>query len=121
MIKKGAIHGSGFGCYPFHSGWINVFFPLWGGDFSRLCKPYKNTEAYGLSGLNAPGNGMGDREYPNGLSMADVKWTYYQTEYDLKFVSGFFGSKLNKTNKELSPLIGWIIAEKQQDKEKIKT
>lgn len=113
MIKKGAIYGSG--AYSYYSGWVNVFFPLINQHFNPYCKPYKDNEEYVMSGLEQASHGMECGLYPNGLATAPVTWKYYDNSFDLKFISGFFGTKQNKNNKEVSPLIGWVIAEKTED------
>lgn len=90
---------------PFINGWINVFFPYV--ETRRSWVPYpaaldwKNNDMYGK------GDNLDDM--PSGLSAAPFTWCYYNTDYAMKFVAGFFGVEQNPQTLALRPGVGWAV------------
>ena len=108
------MHGSGG--WSWYSGWINVFFPIIHDKKNEYCVPYQSSCDYIQSGFKNAGRGNDVNDYPNGLSLAPVKWQYYNLQFKFKFIGGFLGVGKDKQNgDQLSPTVGWIIGEQTRE------
>lgn len=85
------------------SGWINVFFP-----FLRDGKDNLSVDWY--TG-NSPNFGPSPIDYPTGISIAPVIWSYHGTQYKYEFCSGMIGASVTDEN-DLTPTIGWFVKQK---------
>eukprot|EP01083_Nonionella_stella_P059837 156574_1 len=83
---------------------------------NHYCVPYSEKEDYVKNGLIGNGGGTKVANFPSGLASAPVKYTDLSVvpvkEYPMKFIAGFIGCNQATETLEISPKIGWIIAEK---------
>lgn len=109
-----------------------MFFPLvnpsenmrWGGhggdnkaasfEENHSCVAYQESNEYVQCGLEGGAFGPKMATLPSGISAAPVKFVDVKAQktYDMKFVAGFFGVDQDEKTLEVTPEIGWLIAEK---------
>ena len=93
---------------PYVTGWINTLFPYLStyGEVTRnmyvTYNPKDRSRCHGPS----------PNDFPASYSQVSFDWMYMGQSFNMAFIGGFCGSTQNLETFELSPALGWAVAEK---------
>ena len=100
---------------PCASGWINTLFPYLNVETWRNAQvgnavqrnPHVECWAKGLTDSMGGGPRLGD--FPVGVAMAPLVWTYLGEEMPMELFGGFGGVSQDPESLALRPAIGWAV------------
>lgn len=88
---------------PYINGWLAKLVPYVRNWRTKTYSVVNNRE--GMFG------GITSDDLPNSVCQTEFKWMYYEDIIPMQFVAGMVGIKQNHDNLELTPTVGWAIAQ----------
>lgn len=90
---------------PYINGWLVKLIPYtWNWGAKKYSVPNNKDKTF-FGGITSD-------DLPSSVCQTDFKWVFYDNYfYPMKFVAGMIGIKQNHDNLELTPTIGWAIAQ----------
>ena len=98
---------------PYVTGWINTLFPY----LSSYDRMERNRYVTYNPKDRSRGDGPSPNDFPASYSPVSFDWNYMGHPFNMAFIGGFCGSTQNIETFELSPALGWAVAEKVTEKE----
>lgn len=99
---------------PFVSGFINAFYPYVGPQKpNNMLVSHDSKPFYDNVMQRKWGPPLAD--FPSSNNSVDMTWFYYEQKFDMKLVSGIFGTAIDKSvhpEGAFRPLVGWAVGEK---------
>jgi len=105
------------------TGWVNKFFPYTYGYRGRervlVMNPTLSNPIIRLTTILSKNSlDLGTSDYPPAISTVPFTWNYLDQSIEMNFYAGFFG--ISQTEKmELKPEIGWAVAGRNAEAEKL--